>query len=362
MSFLIEELTEITALVKSDGSQAHNSARTTQKMLLEIGAQRRESGEGDESIVGKTQANSRYGAKYFRRTFAVSRCGKSIRRKSALGTTGNAGKFKVRLAICAVKFRKRFKRIQSLSVRSQEIGKIAKQSEDLSQRLNLIAINASIQTGEPSAGNGHNSGLISEEIERIATRAENIGKQISVINKTILSEFGETENSLLATINEAAGLSKLTIETGSALDEIEKYTARILNLQDKIFTYSKEQTKESEAAFKTFVLGIPETENSLVHLKDLANNAAKISDVLEDLQVLVEDLKIPSVVAENSVAGFKLFCRRSEIFSLKRAGAIIYAANHIFPEFLNQIRFVSGNRLSGCRAVLLVRRAVWRRK
>lgn len=299
LAFLIEQLAEIAALVKSGGSQARNSALTTRKMLLEIIL-------GEENRMREMNLSS---AKLKRIPDMARNISEELLQSAG---AGNQSVEKARLGRQAMQenlsavgnlrrqIQETVKRIQSLSIRSQEIGKIAKQSEDLSQRLNLIALNASIQTGEPNGEAGHSFALISEEIERIAERAGNIGKQISVINKTIQSEFGETENSLLATINEVAGLSRLTIETGSALDEIEKYAAGILNLQGKMFTYSKEQANESEAAFKTFILGISETENSLAHLKDLANNAAKISDVLEDLQILVEDLKIPSVAAETA--------------------------------------------------------------
>jgi hypothetical protein len=110
------------------------------------------------------------------------------------------------------------------------------------------------------------------------------------------------ENALNATVGEAANLSKFAIETGNALGELEKYVTGVLNLQNKIVSYSREQTDETEKAFQIFVKGISETESSLVNLKESASSIVKISAVIEDLQSSVADFKITGINAEIGTA------------------------------------------------------------
>jgi methyl-accepting chemotaxis protein len=170
--------------------------------------------------------------------------------------------------------------------------------EDLAQRTNMVALNASVQANElGEAGRGFV--VVSREVERLAERAGNTTKHISSLNKTIQAEINETEAALKATAGEAATLSKFAIETGGALGELEKYVTGVLNLQNKIVSYSREQRDETEQAFQVFVKGISETEKSLVGLKASAGAIVKISTVMENLQATVEDFKMPANTAES---------------------------------------------------------------
>ncbi len=83
------------------------------------------------------------------------------------------------------------KRIQSLNERSHDIERVAKTVEDLANRTNMIALNASIQATELGE-DGHGFVFVAEEVERLATRANDTNKQISTLNKTILAEISES--------------------------------------------------------------------------------------------------------------------------------------------------------------------------
>ncbi|MGI8638528.1 MAG: methyl-accepting chemotaxis protein [Pyrinomonadaceae bacterium] len=190
------------------------------------------------------------------------------------------------------------KRIGRLSERSREIGKVAKTVEDLAHRTNMIALNASIQAAELGT-KGRGFAIIAEEVERLASRAENTNKQISSFSKTISAEIGEVEHSLQATVGEAAGLSKFAVETGNSLGELEKYVRQFLNLQTKLISYSSGQSADTEKAFQTFVKSISETENTVIHLKESEAKLAQLASSMEHLQLSVADFKLsPASIVE----------------------------------------------------------------
>ncbi len=184
------------------------------------------------------------------------------------------------------------RKIARLNERSQEIGKVAKTVGDLAQRTNMIALNASIQAGEVT-GQGKRFAILEEEVERLATRAENSKKQISQINKSISVEINEVERSLQSTVGEVANLSKFAIETGDALSELEKYVAKVLNLQDTIMAFSLEKSDETNEAFETFIKSIDETETFVRRLKESETSVAATSNSLESLQLAVAGFKSP---------------------------------------------------------------------
>lgn len=191
------------------------------------------------------------------------------------------------------------KRVQRLAERSQEIGKVAGAIEDLANRTNLVALNASVQANElGEAGRGFV--VVSGEVERLAARAQNTNRNISTLNKNIQTEITEIENGLNRAVSDAATLSRLAIETGNALEVLEKHAAGTAHLQNKIADYSRERADDADRAFRVFADGVIETEKSLHYLKDSTVQLNKLSAIAEDLQETVADFKSPAAGAANS--------------------------------------------------------------
>ncbi len=184
------------------------------------------------------------------------------------------------------------KHIQKLNESSQELGKVAKTVEDLAQRTSMVALNASIQAAEISE---HSRGfaVVSEEVERLAERANNTNKTISSLNKSIQSEIGKVENSLETTVSEVANLSKFAIETGNSIGELERYITQFLNLQEKIVTYTSAQTEDTENAYQVFAESISETERSIINLKESSYATQKITEKMTKLQDSVAHFAVP---------------------------------------------------------------------
>jgi methyl-accepting chemotaxis protein len=193
--------------------------------------------------------------------------------------------------------------IQSLNERSQEIAKVAKTVEDLAHRTNMIALNASIQATEIGE-NGHGFVLVAEEVEKLATRANGTNKQISTLNKSILSEINKVGTSLETTTAEVANLSRFAIETANILGELERYVGQFLNLQENLIAYSKQQSEETDEAFQTFVKSISETETSVGNLKDSSIRIENLGGVMKNLQMLVTEYRLVQEEDGNQFGSF----------------------------------------------------------
>ena len=74
------------------------------------------------------------------------------------------------------------------------------------------------------------------------------------------------------------------IETGKSIEELERYVGQFLTLQENIISYTRHNTEETEQAFQVFVDSIPETEKSVVSLKESSRNVEKVSNSMESLQ------------------------------------------------------------------------------
>lgn len=290
LKFLLENLSEIAALVKNNSSSARHSAVEVQKMLQELIQQDetrvQEMNQASVSlkkvpqIVQKISEELSGSAQTANHSIEKARHGTQTAQQNVDAVSG-----------LRKQIQEAINRVERLNERSQEINKIAKAVEDLAQRTSLVALNASIQATELGE-KGHGFVVVAEEVERLAERAGNTNKQISTLNQAIQTEIGEVSRSLQTTVGETANLSKYAIETGNALGEMERYIATVLNLQNKVMSYSREQAGETEKAFEVFVGGIAETEKAATRLKESAAKLTKLAESMEDLQQSIAPLKL----------------------------------------------------------------------
>jgi len=296
--YLIERQRELVAQVRTDSNLANSSATETRKLIQAII-------QSDETKIQEMNQAK----------LALRHIPNNVQKISEelLGATASAnlsiekartGSHAAQENLTAVsQLRKQIQesvhRIGRLKERSADIGKVAKTVEDLARRTNMIALNASIQAAELGA-EGRGFIIIAEEVERLASRAENTNKLISSLSKTISAEINEVENSLQTTVGEAANLSKFAIETGNSLSELERYVGQFLNLQTKLVSYSSEHSDETEKAFQIFVESIGETEETVKNLKESETNIAQLTTSMENLQLLTADFKLPQTSPENT--------------------------------------------------------------
>lgn len=291
--YLVGHLNNLIAQIKSDSSQAQTAAIEVYKTLQNI------------IQTDETRLQELNQAK-----LALKQIPNSVQKiAEALGNSAQTANSSIEKAQrgtlaaqenlnAAAALRKQIQesvsRVGRLNERSQEIGKIAKSIDDLSQRCGLVALNASIQADE-LGDKGRGFAVIAEEIEQLTARASNTNKQISLLNKTVFAEIAQVESSLDATVGVAANLSKFAIETGNSLSELERYIGQFLNLQTQLVGYSSEQTGETEKAFQVFIDSISDTENTVETLKKSEADLAESAGVLESLQMAVADFKSPKL-------------------------------------------------------------------
>ncbi len=294
--FLLQQLNELVAHVRSDSKQAKMSAGELQKTLHEIiGAKEnrvRELNQAKLALKQIPQSVKAVSEELFASAASAQQSIEKARRgsKTAQNNLNVVGGLRQQIQEVV-------KRIGRLNERSQEIEKVSKTLEDLAQRTDMIALNASIQSAELGE-KGRGFTVLAEEVKRLAARAANANKQISTLNKTIAAEINEVETALHESVGEVANLSKFAIETGNSLSELEKYIGRFLNLQEKLVAYSGEQSVDTENVFESFTVTITETENAIVNLKESETLVTGFLGSIENLHQAVADYRIKTTAAK----------------------------------------------------------------
>jgi methyl-accepting chemotaxis protein len=290
LKFLIHQLNELINQVKCDSKQTSASAKEVQKTIQNIiGTDENRIREMNQTMLTLKripESVKKISEELFASTYTAKQSIENARNGSE-----KAQKNVSAVNVLRQQIREAVKRTGKLSERAQEIGKIAKTVEDLAQRTNMIALNASIQAAETGERNRGGFVAFTEEVERLAERAANTNKQISTLNKTMRAEVGEIERSLQDSVSEAANLSRFALETGNSLSELEKYIQQFLNLQEKFLVYSNEQAADTETAFQNFIVLISEAENAVENLKGSETQISQIMTAMENLQAAVANFK-----------------------------------------------------------------------
>jgi methyl-accepting chemotaxis protein len=282
INYLLEQLGELTAQVKTYSSKSQNAAFDIEKSLRNV-IQRdefrlQEINEATLTLKKVPQIVHRISDEISQSALSANQ---SIE-KARHGITNARVNFDAMTQLRR-QVQESAKRMQKLNECSREIETAAKTVGDLAQRTNLVALNASVQVAELGE-HGRKFLVISEEIERLATRADKTNKQINALNKAIQSEIEKVESSLENVVSEAANFSKFTIETGNLNTDMERYLLSYLHLQQKVAEYTAAQTADTEEAFQTLSTAVDEIPRRTKNLKDSVQIVGGIAHSLDNLQ------------------------------------------------------------------------------
>ncbi len=290
--YLLDQLNELVAHVRSDSKQAKTSAGDLQKIIQNIiGAKENRVRELNQAKLALKQIPQ--SVKLISEELFASAANAHQSMEKARNAAQTAQQNLDVVGELRRQIQEVVKRIGRLNERSQEIGKVSKTLEDLAQRTNMIALNASIQSAE-SGDKKSGFTMLAEEVERLAARAANTNKQISTLNKTFAAEINEVENSLHESVGEVANLSKFAIETGNSLSELEKYIGRFLHLQEKLAAHAGGQSVDSENALET-VTATGETEKAIQSLKESETLIVSFLGSIENLHFAAVDFRIKTI-------------------------------------------------------------------
>lgn len=167
------------------------------------------------------------------------------------------------------------KRMKYLSERLMEIGTISQLIAEISNRTNLLSINASIEAAR-AGEQGRGFVVIAEEIRALAERATKSTKQIGDIINSIQVESAEVTKHLEEETNYVETETRMAADTGTVFREIEKIISDIGSIISEI---SASATEQKDLTSKV-VVSMEEVQRKSLQMLKLVHDFADISKSL----------------------------------------------------------------------------------
>ncbi|MCK4707642.1 MAG: hypothetical protein KAU21_03415, partial [Gammaproteobacteria bacterium] len=183
------------------------------------------------------------------------------------------------------------KRIKRLGERSQEITSVVEIINNIAERTNVLALNASMQAAAAGEA-GRSFAVVADEVQRLAERTGDATRQIEALVKTIQADTSEAISSMEQSTSNVVDGATLAENAGSALEKIEKVSTnlaqRILQISDATQAHAKES------------VGITKSMNAIQKITvKTSKGSTEASGAIGELSVMVKSL-------HHSVAGFNL--------------------------------------------------------
>jgi methyl-accepting chemotaxis protein len=137
------------------------------------------------------------------------------------------------------------KRIKRLGERSQEISGIVEMINSISERTQVLALNASMQAAAAGEA-GRGFAVVADEVQRLAESSRTSTSQIGALVKNIQAETAETMATMNKTISQVVGGSKLAEQAGKQMAATRQTTSEMVSAVAQIAEQSVNQAKVSK--------------------------------------------------------------------------------------------------------------------
>jgi len=181
--------------------------------------------------------------------------------------------------------------IESLGVRSDQIGEIVGTIEDIADQTNLLALNAAIEAAR-AGEQGRGFAVVADEVRALAERTTRATHEISEMIKSIQSETRTAVEAMEEGVNKVDEGRDESARSGEAIQDILRQINEVDMQVNQIATAAEEQTATTGEISSNMIQITQVVQQTAQGAHESATAASQLHRVAEELQSLVGQFRL----------------------------------------------------------------------
>ena len=183
------------------------------------------------------------------------------------------------------------KTVESLGIRSDEIGELIESIEDIADQTNLLALNAAIEAAR-AGEQGRGFAVVADEVRALAVRTTKATKLIAEMIAAIQKETQEAVVSMKQGVEEVESGTGEAGRSGAALDDILHRIVTLTGQINHVTTATEQQTSTTSEISRSMHLITDIVHDTAKGSQDSAAASTQLNQLAQDLQSLVGQFRL----------------------------------------------------------------------